>query len=87
MRYMNAEQVLPRELIEEIQKYTQGQYLYVPAKEGERKEWGTKTGIRNEIQERNKQIRKRYEHGESKESLGEHYCLSIASIKKIIYAA
>ncbi|MGL4798786.1 MAG: CD3324 family protein [Cellulosilyticaceae bacterium] len=87
MKYINAEQVLPKELIKELQKYTQGQYVYVPAKEGERKQWGTHTGIRKEIQERNRQIRERYKEGESKDSLSKSYCLSLASINKIIYAA
>lgn len=30
MKYTNATKVLPEELIEEIQKYVQGETLYIP---------------------------------------------------------
>ena len=33
MKYKNAVAVLPTELIEEIQKYIQGEFLYIPKKD------------------------------------------------------
>ena len=32
MRYLNADRVLPAELVQAIQKYVQGEYLYIPTK-------------------------------------------------------
>lgn len=30
MKYINANVILPEKLIEEIQKYIQGKYIYIP---------------------------------------------------------
>ena len=32
MKYINANVILPEKLIEEIQKYIQGKYIYIPIK-------------------------------------------------------
>ena len=40
MKYAKAKEILPQHLIEEIQKYIQGQYLYNPKDEAEKKAWG-----------------------------------------------
>lgn len=32
MKYINANVILPEKLIEEIQKYIQGKYIYIPNK-------------------------------------------------------
>ncbi len=32
MKYINANMILPEKLIEEIQKYIQGKYIYIPIK-------------------------------------------------------
>lgn len=56
MKYTNAKKILPIELLEEIQKYIQGEYLYVPIKENQQKHWGENTGYRKELNERNKSI-------------------------------
>lgn len=39
MRYLNASDILPDELLREIQKYTQGEAIYIP-REQERRKWG-----------------------------------------------
>jgi Mor family transcriptional regulator len=85
VKYTSAENILPQELIEEIQKYCQGQYVYIPKGQGIRNEWGTKSGVRKELANRNSEIKEKFQHGESKESLAKDYCLSISSIKKIVY--
>ena len=59
MKYVNATKVLPQELINEIQKYTEGIYIYIPKKESEKKEWGRDTNFRREIEIRNQNI---YDH-------------------------
>jgi len=85
VKYTSAENILPKELIEEIQRYCQGQYVYIPKEQGIRSEWGTKSGVRKELANRNSEIKEKFQHGESKESLAKDYCLSISSIKKIVY--
>ena len=85
MKYISAENILPKELIDEIQKYCQGQYVYIPKEQGIRSKWGTKSGVRKELEIRNNEIKTKFHNGESKEALAEDYCLSISSIKKIVY--
>lgn len=36
MKYAKAKEILPQALIQEIQKYIQGQYLYIPKDESEK---------------------------------------------------
>lgn len=38
MSYVKAEEILPRELLEAIQQYVNGQVIYIPCKE--KKDWG-----------------------------------------------
>lgn len=40
MKYINANVILPEKLIEEIQKYIQGKYIYIPIKKENYKSWG-----------------------------------------------
>jgi hypothetical protein len=40
LNYKNATQILPKELMDEVQKYIQGEYLYIPKAEGTKKKWG-----------------------------------------------
>ena len=49
MKYVNANTVLPSALVEELQKYIQAEYLYVPAKNEQRRAWGELSGYRAEI--------------------------------------
>lgn len=85
MKYINAKTILPEELIRELQQYIQGEYLYIPALCEQRKQWGEKTGYRNELNQRNSEIRKKYQGGSSMEALAMQYSLSLSAIRKIIY--
>lgn len=85
MKYINAKTILPEALIEEQQNYIQAGYIYVPAKEEQRKSWGELSGYRKELEKRNKKIRAEYNQGISPEDLACRYCLSISAIRKIIY--
>ena len=38
MKYIKADSVLPIALVEELQSYTQGGYIYVPSKKRQQKE-------------------------------------------------
>jgi len=82
-KYVNAKQVLPDSLIEEIQKYTQGIYVYIP--KTERITWGASTGIRDELNQRNEQIRNQYNNGFEVSNLTELYGLSEERVRAIIY--
>ena len=85
MKYINANSILPNMLIEELQKYVQAGYIYIPAKNEQHKSWGELSGSRKEINKRNKAIAEKYRNGVSVDELAEEYCLSIYAIRKIIY--
>jgi Mor family transcriptional regulator len=85
MTYKNADSILPEHLLVEIQKYIQGEYIYIPNLTGSRKKWGEKSGGRELLHQRNKQIQKSFQTGTSIEQLSADYYLSIESIKKIVY--
>lgn len=86
MKYKNARDVLPEHLLSEIQKYIDGDLVYIP-KSQERAKWGSQTGLREEINSRNIEIIQMYENGKSKEDIATEYFLSIESIKKILNKA
>ena len=85
MKYIKADSILPITLIEELQNYIQGGYIYVPSKEKKKKSWGELSGYKREIEKRNERIRADYKQGKSIDELSELYFLSIHSIRKIIY--
>jgi len=84
-RYKKAETVLPKELLDEIKKYVQGEYLYIPSGSESRRAWGEKSGTRKELAARNKAIRSDFQAGSSINTLSESYFLSVNTIKKIVY--
>lgn len=85
MKYVNAKLFLPKELVEELQGYIQGGYLYVPAKDGQHRNWGEVSGYKDELRQRNTEIIREYGSGSSVECLAEKYHLSVHAIRKIIY--
>ena len=84
MKYKKASDVLPEELVKEVQKYAAGETLYFP-KDRERKKWGEITGARSFYQDRNDEIRQKYLGKMSIEHLAEEYCLSVETIRKIMF--
>ena len=85
MQYKNAKEVLPPSLLKEMQKYIQGDLLYIPKAKNERAAWGELSGSRAWIAERNEEIYRLYESGKSFEELEQVYHLSIDTIRKIVY--
>lgn len=85
MNYINATDVLPKNLLNEIQKYIAGEILYIPQPEGLKSSWGSKTGAKQEIINRNRQIRFEKENGSTIDELILKYNLSYDTIKKIVY--
>lgn len=85
MKYVNANAILPDMLVEELQKYVQAGYIYIPAKDEQHKSWGELSGYRKELKKRNEIITVEYKKGVPIEKLVEKYCLSVYTIRKIIY--
>ena len=84
MSYIKAEDILPEELIRQIQEYVDGVYIYIPRKPGTRHIWGQETGYRSELKERNEQIRNDYTTGMRVPALSRKYHLSEKSIRRIL---
>lgn len=85
MKYVNAQVILPDALVKELQTYVQGEYVYVPVEQKQQKCWGEVSGYRQELKQRNQQIKEEYQNGISMECLSEKYCLSVYAVRKIIY--
>ncbi len=86
MKYENANNILPPDLVCQIQKYAAGKLLYIPRKE-EPVAWGSLSGARQKLQKRNQRIYDEYKNGKGVGELSEEYFLSVDSIRKIIYGA
>ncbi|WP_078431443.1 CD3324 family protein [Metabacillus halosaccharovorans] len=86
MKYINATKVLPEKLIVEIQKYIQGETLYIPKQETEHRKWGSLSGGRQMLDHRNTAIKNSFAGGKSIEQLANEYYLSTETIKKIVYS-
>ena len=84
MRYMKAADVLPPDLLAQVQAYIDGEYLYIPRRETSRKPWGAANGRKAETLARNQEIYRRYREGTSVDQLAEAYFLAPKSIWKII---
>ena len=82
--YINAEEVLPKELLIQIRKYIEGEAIYIPKAAEKRTSWGGKTGTRAEYDKRNRAIAEDYRNGCSVNDLAEKYCLCADSIRKIL---
>lgn len=85
MKYVKAIDVLPQEIIEIIQNYVDGEYLYIPRKNDNKKSWGEKSGIKNIFKERDIEIYEKYIKGLSISELSKEYFLSEKSIRRIIF--
>ena len=83
MRYQKANEILPVELVELIQDYIDGEYVYIPRKQ-ENKGWGETSRAREELQSRNIEIFVKYSQGLGIKDLAEQYFLSEKSIQRIV---
>jgi len=85
MKYRNASEILPDELLQQLQSYVSGEIVYVPSG-GSRKPWGSGTGARRFYEQRNAEIRHQYFHLKvSIEALCDEYSLSDETVRKILY--
>ena len=85
MSYVNAESVLPEKLVKEIQKYIDGQLIYISRKSENSLLWGEKNGTKEKLAERNQMIVNRYYSGQTIAELSEVYFLSEKRIRGIIH--
>ena len=81
MKYENGRDLLPPELLRQVQKYAAGRLIYIPSMG--KTSWGESSGYRRYLWERNQEIRMRLRQGERPDALAEAYCLSEDSIRKI----
>ncbi|WP_367568951.1 CD3324 family protein [Lacrimispora sp.] len=84
MRYQKANEILPEELVELIQKYVDGEYVYIPRKQENKRTWGEGTGAREERKTRDLSIYRDYISGICVKLLAEQYYLSEKSIQRIV---
>jgi hypothetical protein len=85
MKYENAKDILPEEVLKEVQKYASGKLLYVPSME-EKKTWGETSGYRDKLKKRNIMICNKYANGKTISELADEYFLSLDTLKKILYS-
>ena len=84
MGYKAANDVLPATLLQLVQEYVDGEYLYIPRKEGCQRSWGEATTSRQVIRRRNEEIRRRHQVGVPVRQLAEVFYLSPKTVYKIV---
>ncbi|EJP6473042.1 CD3324 family protein [Clostridium sp. FAM 1755] len=84
MSYSNARDIFPNDVLEIIQNYIDGEYIYIPKKEENKIAWGELTKSKNEISKRNTSIYEDYLNGMSTQLLSEKYYLSPKTIQRIV---
>lgn len=84
MRYVRAQDILPPDLLDQLQRYIDGAYLYVPRKGENRLSWGARTHSKEETRARNREIFLRAQAGEPPSRLAEAYYLTEKTIRRIL---
>ena len=84
MGYRKADEVLPKEIIELIQQYVDGQSIYIPRRADNRQGWGANTQTRQEILDRDRAIYHDFLDGWKVSELACKYYLSEKSIQRIV---
>ena len=84
MSYQNAKDILPKEIVTQIQQYIQGETIYIPKKTKNKKGWGENTDTLRILTIRNQQIYAEYQRGLSIFQLSQKYFLVERSIQRII---
>lgn len=84
MKYKNAGEILPEELVRQLQNYVQGEYIYIPKTTENRQKWGENTNHKREMILRNERIFEKYLEGESVDQIAKMFHLSPRSIRRII---
>ena len=85
VKYINAKEVLPENLLLQLQEYVQGKMIYIPGRDAERAAWGESNGTRAQYLERNREIVTLYRNGLRVDDLAERYHLSPCSSRTIVH--
>lgn len=83
MKYENADNIFPKELLHEIRQFMPEGYVYISPQNG-RKEWGSLSGQKEELEKRNAQIFSEYKNSKSVDVISEERYLSKSSIYRIL---
>lgn len=84
MGYKNAAELLPPDLLKDLQEYFSGGIIYIP-KTTKKAKWGELSGTRRDIDNRNMMIRNLFKSGKNISELSGQFFLSEETIKKIVY--
>lgn len=85
MSYINAKEVLPKWLLDEVRSYAGEGLLYIPPTQPTRGAWGSKSGARQMLEDRNREIQAKKKEGMTVADLAQEYHLSTDTIKRILY--
>lgn len=85
MKYIKADAILPESLLAEIQEYVQGQNLYIPKPKNAYAKWGTRSGSKKKIEDRNNNMKQSFYEGKSVQEIANEHYLSVETVKKIVY--
>lgn len=83
MKYENADNIFPENLLLEIRRFMPEGYVYI-SPQSSRKEWGSVSGQKEELEKRNREIYKEYLAGKSVNAISEERYLSKSSIYRIL---
>lgn len=84
MDYKKGIEVLPARLLQEIQEYVEGSLVYIP-KKSNKAGWGSISGARRSIDQRNRTMIHLFGQGTSTAELSEMFHLEEDTIRKIVY--
>lgn len=84
MGYKNGKQILPIELIKQIQQYVDGESIYIPKREDAVKCHGQNTDTKIFLNRRNIEIYQKYLNGCRVVDLSQEYHISTQGIYKIL---
>ncbi|MCH5351886.1 MAG: hypothetical protein J1E06_00205 [Acutalibacter sp.] len=84
MRYARGQDILPANLLTQLQQYIDGAYLYIPRKKENRLNWGERTHSKEETAARNRAIFLDAEAGADISALAETYFLAEKTVRRIL---
>ncbi|MFG6327317.1 MAG: hypothetical protein K1W00_10750 [Lachnospiraceae bacterium] len=84
MGYVRAGDILPKEILELVQQYADGQTIYIPRRSESHKSWGAGTETRKYLMLRNSKMYEEYKRGATIKELSERYFLTEKSVQRII---
>lgn len=84
MGYLKALEILPADIIQQIQEYVDGEAIYIPRIKESKRAWGTSTNTKVFLDNRNKNVYEDYLAGMSFTQLAKKYFLVEKSIQRII---